>query len=67
MRLDECHTIVQLAGKHSWSVVIKGPRRRQWGFYTPEGYMTESKYDGTLRAGRRDLWSDQRVSERPWN
>jgi hypothetical protein len=66
MRLDECHTITALARKHSWSVVINGPRRRIWGFYTPEGYMTESKYDGTVRAGRRNLWSDQRVSERPW-
>jgi len=67
MRLDECHTITELIHDQSWSLVLRGPRRRQWGFYPPEGYMNESKYDGTVRAGRRDLWSDQRVSERPWS
>lgn len=66
MRLDECHTITDLARTTSWSLVIKGPRKRLWGFYVPGGWMPEAKYDATIRAGRRDLWSDQRVAERPW-
>lgn len=47
LRLDECHTITDLNRKHSWSLVIKGPRRRKWGFYTPMGYMHEAQYDAT--------------------
>lgn len=66
MRLDECHTITALKRKTSWSLVIKGPRRRSWGFYLANGYMSERQYDETVRADRRDLWSDQRVAERPW-
>lgn len=65
MRLDECHTITALHRRHSWSLVIKGPRRRRWGFYMPTGYLPEADYDATVRAERRDLWSDQN-SERPW-
>lgn len=66
LRLDECHTITELAGSTSWSLVICGPRRRAWGFYTPKGYMLESVYDATVRAARRDLWSEQAADRRPW-
>lgn len=58
MRLDECHTITSLLTKHSWSLVLKGPRRRSWGFYVNEEWMPESVYDGTVRIHRRDLWSE---------
>lgn len=66
MRLDECHTITALNRRSSWSLVIRGPRVRTWGFYTPDGYMDEAVYDATIRAERRDLWSDQAVAGRPW-
>lgn len=66
MRLDECHTVSRLARKTSWSLVIKGPRRRSWGFYMPDGYLSEREYDETVRADRRDLWSEQHAEERPW-
>lgn len=66
MRLDECHTITDLTRRVSWSLVIKGPRRRKWGFYLPDGYMPEAQYDATVRADRRDLWSDQNAVNRPW-
>lgn len=66
MRLDECHTITHLNRRHSLSLVIKGPRRRSWGFYLPDGYMPEKQYDATVRAARRDLWSDQNAANRPW-
>jgi hypothetical protein len=65
MRLDECHTITSLLRKTSWSLVIGGPRVRRWGFYLPSGYMPEAEYDATVRAERRDLWSDQN-EEGPW-
>lgn len=66
MRLDECHTITHLNRHVSWSLVVRGPRRRRWGFYLPDGYMPEAQYDATVRFQRRDLWSDQHVAERPW-
>lgn len=52
MRLDECHTITSLARRRSWSLVVKGPRRRRWGFYTPDGFVGERDYG----AERRDMW-----------
>lgn len=66
MRLDECHRITELRRRTCWTLVIGGPRRRSWGFYTPTGWLTEAEYDRTLRAQRRDLWSDQNVDRRPW-
>lgn len=66
MRLDECHTIIELDRRKVWTLVIGGPRRRQWGFYLPGGYMSERTYDETVRAARRDLWSAQNVAARPW-
>jgi len=65
MRMDECHTITDLARRTSWTLVIRGPRRRQWGFYLRDGYMPEATYDATVRAERRDLWSDQNKAK-PW-
>lgn len=56
MRLDECHIITDLWRRdRSWSLVIKGPRRRGLGFYPSSGYMPEAQYDATIRADRRDL------------
>lgn len=59
LRLDECHRIVDLdRGRRCWTLVLRGPVRRRWGFYLPEGFMDESVYDGTVRAARRDLWNE---------
>jgi len=65
MRLDECHTITGLHRRRVWTLVIGGPRCRSWGFYLPTGYVSEKVYDETVRADRRDLWSDQNVAARP--
>lgn len=62
MRLDECHTITNLCRRTSWSLVIKGPRRRRWGFYMPEGWMSEFDYDQSVRPMRRDLF----VNDQEW-
>lgn len=74
MGLHECHTISALSRRTSWSLVIRGRRRPKldpdhnvWGFFHPSGYMPEDVYDATVRADRRDLWSDQRVAQRPWS
>lgn len=58
MRLDECHRITELHRRHCWTLVVKGPRRRRWGFYTATGFIDERTYDETVRAGRRDLWNE---------
>lgn len=66
MRLDECHTITALNRRTSWSLIVRGPRRRKWGFYLSDGWMPEAEYDdATVRADRRDLWSDQNKAK-PW-
>lgn len=66
LRLDECHRITRLHRRTCWTLVVAGPRRRGWGFYLPHEYLPEALYDATVRAGRRDLWSDQNVAARPW-
>lgn len=53
MRLDECHTIARLLGKVSWSLVITGPVRRSWGFYTPDGWMHHNAYEDSPHGQRR--------------
>jgi hypothetical protein len=59
MRLGECHTITHLLRRRNWPLVIGGPRRRRWGFYLPEGWLSEAQYDATVRADRRDMWSER--------
>lgn len=54
MRLDECHRIVDVEGD-TWTLCIRGPQRRAWGFYTPEGWMDEFSYDGSRT---RDLFNE---------
>lgn len=58
MRLDECHRITELHRRSCWTLVVRGPRRRNWGFYLPTGYMPWREYDQTIRAERRDLFAD---------
>ena len=58
MRLDECHRIIQLDRPVVWTLVIHGPWRRLWGFYTPNGWIESSVYDKSVRAERRDLWNE---------
>ena len=66
LRLDECHTITGLRRRCSWTLIVRGPRRRGWGFYLPGGFMGERVYDQSVRPARRDLWSDQDEHSRPW-
>jgi hypothetical protein len=60
LRLDECHRITHVFHGCCWTIVFRGPLRRGWGFYLPEGYMPEAEYFATVRAERRDLWAEPR-------
>jgi hypothetical protein len=73
LRLGECHRIVELLAPKVWTLVVRGAtradragERRLWGFYLPSGWVDEATYDETVRADRRDLWSDQNIARRPW-
>lgn len=57
MRLDECHRITHLSRRHVWTLVIRGPRLRSWGFYEPTGWV---RADDTKASDRRPL-----AAERP--
>lgn len=50
VRLEECHRIVAMP-KRTWTLCVTGPRRRVWGFLTPDGWVSHEAYDHpTLRA-----------------
>lgn len=59
-RMDkhECHTITNLLGCRSWSIVIHGPRvdGRRWGFYVPGRWVDHDDYDALER---RKLYADR--------
>lgn len=51
--LDECHRIVHLRRKTCWTILVHGPRRaREWGFFTPDGWVGHTDYD----RDRRDVY-----------
>lgn len=52
--LGRVHRIVELRRRKSWSLVIHGPKRREWGFYLPTGFVDWRTYDTT----RRDMWAE---------
>lgn len=65
-RLDECHTITDLWRRgRSWSLVLHGPKRRDWGFYVDGKWISWRTYDETVRAERRDLWAEISNDDRP--
>jgi hypothetical protein len=55
MPRTECHRIIGLLRSTSWSLVIHGPRRQRWGFYTPDGFVDWEAYEGTARGLERGL------------
>lgn len=51
VRLDQVHRIVRLDRSPTWTLVVTGRRCREWGFYTPSGFVAADEYDHpTLRA-----------------
>lgn len=54
IRLDQAHTITRLHRTPTWTLIFTGPPRRQWGFYTEDGWVKADDYDN---AGVRKIWS----------
>lgn len=44
-RAEDAHTIVWVPeGKGVWTVVLRGPLRRHWGFYVDDEWVESSEY-----------------------
>lgn len=49
------HRITRLHDKRSWSLILCGPRRDSWGFYTHDGWLHWSIFVSMARSARV-LW-----------
>lgn len=58
LRLDECHRINQLLRVPTWTLVLHGPKRWEWGFYVDGEWIPWKVYEETVRAERRDMWAE---------
>lgn len=38
-RAEDAHRIALLSRSPVWTLVLRGPRRREWGFYTDRGWV----------------------------
>jgi hypothetical protein len=45
-RATTAHRITRLHRTPTWTLVLTGPRRRSWGFYTESGYVDWKRYLG---------------------
>lgn len=45
-RSTDAHRITRLHRTPTWTLVLVGPRRRSWGFYTADGYVDWKTYLG---------------------
>lgn len=43
-KAEDLHTIRQVSPGGVWTFVLTGPRRREWGFQTPEGWVHWKQY-----------------------
>lgn len=58
----ECHRVTKLRKRHSWSLIIHGPRsdHRRWGFFLPAGELhTWVDHDDYDALERRELWAER--------
>lgn len=45
LRMDQCHRIFNLRRTPTWTMIVTGSRTgRTWGFYTPDGFVSEDEY-----------------------
>lgn len=58
LRLDECHRITRLHRRGTWTLVVHGPKRRVWGFYTPDGFVNKDAYERSTRGKSRGLTTE---------
>lgn len=47
MRATDQHTIEQLLGVPTYTLVLRGRRKRTWGFHTKDGFVPWNEYEGT--------------------
>jgi hypothetical protein len=45
VRATDCHSIRQLFREPTWTLVVVGRRRREWGFATGEGWVPADTYE----------------------
>ena len=45
------HTITRVSPGGCWTLFITGPKVREWGFHTPEGWVHNQAYDEAARRG----------------
>ncbi|MFU8817192.1 MAG: hypothetical protein ACNA7W_17735 [Pseudomonadales bacterium] len=43
-RPEAAHRIHQISGRACWTLFITGPRVREWGFYTENGWVPAHEY-----------------------
>jgi hypothetical protein len=48
-RAEEPHHIAELLEVPTWTLVVAGPERREWGFATPEGWVRWPSYPRVVR------------------
>jgi hypothetical protein len=44
MRAEWPHSILELGRVPTWTILFVGRRRREWGFYTPAGWVHHEEY-----------------------
>lgn len=54
MPLDVAHRIVAV-DRNTWTLVLRGPTRRVWGFYPPTGRVDWREYDYETRRPSREV------------
>lgn len=48
IRFDEPHKTINVPPDGVWTLVINGPRRHNWGFHGPEGFISADEYHEQL-------------------
>jgi hypothetical protein len=43
-RAEEAHRVRLQKGKSAWTLIFVGPRIREWGFYTDNGWIEHEAY-----------------------
>lgn len=51
-RAEDLHRIVLLNGEEAWSLFITGPKRREWGFDCPKGWVHWRDFVDPLDSGK---------------
>lgn len=44
VRLSDRHKVIYLTQVPTWTLVLVGPTRQRWGFFTPDGFVDADDY-----------------------